>query len=132
MPPRSGSVFFRSTGTSGRTPTIRNMTASANRSPPCWPSFAGSISSSGTSSIMSGGSDHEHHHRNAIDIDVIAEGQGHDIVVGEVREVQYIRHRLRNSRAGDVLALRMVQPAALHLSSGHQPHRVLVGACQER
>src|SRR6185437_8152944 len=115
MPPRSASVFFRSTGTSGRTSTIRNMTACANRSRPCSPSFAGSISSSATSSIMSGGSDHEYDHCNAIDIKIVAEDQGRDIVVGGIRQVQDVRRCVRNYRAGDVLAVRMVQPPVFHL-----------------
>src|SRR3954447_16352724 len=115
MPPRSASVFFRSTGTSGRTSTIRNMTACANRSPPCSPSFAGSISSSATSSIMSGGSDHEHDHRYAVDSKIVAKGQGRDILVGGIHQVQDVRRRVWNCRSRDVLALRMVQPAVFHL-----------------
>src|SRR6476660_1579068 len=132
MPPRSASVFFRSTGTSGRTSTIRNMTACANRLPPCSPSFAGSISLSATSSIMSGGSDHEHHHGNTIDVHVIAEGKNRDIVVGGIRQVQDICRGVRNLGSGHVFSVRMVQPAAVHLSSGHEPRRVLVGAGKER
>jgi len=37
---------------------------------------------------MSGGSDHEHDHRNAIDIKIVAAGQGRDIVVGGIHQVQ--------------------------------------------
>src|SRR4051812_33274804 len=132
MPPRSASVFFRSIGTSGRTSTIRNMTACANRSPPCSPSFAGSISSSATSSIMSGGSDHEHHHRDANDIDVIAAGKGRDIVAGGVRQVQDVCRHVRNLGSGHVSPVRMVQPAAVHLPSGNESRRFLVGGGKER
>jgi hypothetical protein len=132
LAPRSASVFFRSTGTSGRTSTIRNMTACANRSPACSPSSAGSISSSATSSIMSGGSDHEHHHHDANDIDSLAAGKGRDIVAGGVRQVQDICRGVRNLGSGHVFSMRMVQPAAVHLSSGHESRRVLVGAGKER
>src|SRR3954468_18798408 len=132
MPPRSASVFFRSIGTSGRTSTIRNMTACANRSPPCSPSSAGSISSSATSSIMSGGSDHEHYHRNASDIDVVAAGKGRDIVAGGVRQIQDVCRRIRNRGSDHVYLVRMVQPAAVHVPSGNEPRRFLVGGGKER
>ena len=81
---------------------------------------------------MSGGSDHEHHHRDANDIDVIAAGKGRDIVAGGVRQVQDVCGRVRNLGSGHVFSMRMVQPAAVHLSSGHESRRVLVGAGKER
>ena len=100
--------------------------------PRCSPSSVGSISSSATSSTMSGGSDHEHHHGNTIDVHVIAEGKSRDIVAGGVHQVQDVRRRVRNFGSGHVFALRMVQPAAVHLSSGHESRGVLVGAGKER